>query len=114
MLSQGGWSQWPSSIQFSFLLCTSDIIKNDKIINVKKREYVSNFSNHSTSIKKNDVNPRELVSDVILRIKGIPQQNKCAEQVSNKKYEDIYFIIDKSRWNYLYISKFICQIIFHI
>ena len=94
-LSQGGWSQLPSLIQFSFLLFTSDIIKNDKIINVKIREYVSNFSNHSKSIKNNDVNPRELVSEVKLKTKGMPQQNKCAEQVNNRKYEDIYLIIKK-------------------
>ena len=94
-LSQGGWSQLPSLIQFSFLLFTSDIIKNDKIINVKIREYVSNFSNHSKSKKNNDVNPRELVSEVTLRIKGITQQNRCIEEVNTKKYEDIYLNIKK-------------------
>ena len=94
-LSQGGWSQLPSLIQFSFLLFTSDIIKNDKIINVKIREYVSNFSNHAKSVINNDVNPKELLSEVKLKKKGIPQQNKCAEHVNNIKYEDINFIIKK-------------------
>ena len=94
-LSQGGWSQLPSLIQFSFLLFTSDIIKNDKIINVKIREYVSNFSNHSKLIKNNDVNPIELLSEVMLKKKGITQQNKCIDEVNSKKYEDIYLIIKK-------------------
>ena len=93
--SQGGWLQWASLAQFNFLLFNSAKANNDKIINVKIREYVSNFSNHSKSVINNDVNPRELLSEVKLKKKGIPQQNKCAEHVNNIKYEDINFIIKK-------------------
>ena len=95
MLSQGGWLQWPSLVQSNFLLFTSAIINKDKIMNVKIIEYVSNFSNHSKLIKNNDVNPIELLSEVMLKKKGITQQNKCIDEVNSKKYEDIYLIIKK-------------------
>ena len=52
-----------------------------------------------------DVNPRELLSEVILSIKGITQQKRCTEEVNNKIYEDKYLIIMKNLLELVYIDE---------